>query len=216
VNTLHGVLKLWLPVCRTPATATHLHTLAATSGDRLSLLSLDVADQASIAEAGSQLDAKLPRLNVLINNAGVFAPSKSVVGAESQLFASAFAINATGPFLVLSALLPILARTSGARVINITMPTRPIAQLTRTENHAFVASRYALNALTKMAANELHASGVAVHAIWPGYLRTDMNSMAADATEPSEAIPGVVDLIERLSLTQSGQCYLPDGKTFEW
>jgi hypothetical protein len=53
-------------------------------------------------------------------------------------------------------------------------------------------------------------------ALWPGYLKTDMNNMAEKATPPEEAIPQVVELIENLTWQQAGCCLMPDGQVFAW
>jgi NAD(P)-dependent dehydrogenase (short-subunit alcohol dehydrogenase family) len=74
-----------------------------------------------------------------------------------------------------------------------------------------MASRYALNALTKMMALELRALDVLVVALWQGHMRTDMNNMAEAATPPEEALPQVVDLIEHLTWEHAGCCLLLDG-----
>jgi NAD(P)-dependent dehydrogenase (short-subunit alcohol dehydrogenase family) len=78
-----------------------------------------------------------------------------------------------------------------------------------------LASRYALNTLTKMMALELRALGVIAVALWPGYLRTEMNHIAVEAMPPEEALPQVVSLIDQLTWDHTG-CFMPDGKVFAW
>jgi len=67
-----------------------------------------------------------------------------------------------------------------------------------------------------MIAVEVADTGPIVAALWPGYLRTDMTGHAEAATPLEDAIPGVVDLIERLSPTDHGSCLLPDGSHVPW
>jgi NAD(P)-dependent dehydrogenase (short-subunit alcohol dehydrogenase family) len=127
-----------------------------------------------------------------------------------------FAVNSIAPLLVSQQFLLLLQTSSSPKIVNVTAPTRPISQLQRTENHSYMARRYAMNALTKMMALELRPLGVLVVALWPSYLKTDMNDMAEDATPPEEALPQVVDLIDNLTWDHTGSCLMPNGEIFAW
>lgn len=202
--------------CRQPGEAPALGDLQRLHGERLHTVVLDVEDGASIAHAGQELARLVPALDVLVNNAGVFAPSKGFSEVSADALARSFAVNTIAPLRMAQALLPLLRGGERPRIVNITMPTRPIGQLQRTEHHAYAASRYALNALTRMMALQLAPSGVTVVGLWPGYVRSDMNGHAADAADPDAALPPVAELIAGLDARVSGQCLLPDGRAFEW
>jgi NAD(P)-dependent dehydrogenase (short-subunit alcohol dehydrogenase family) len=195
---------------RDPGRATPLHAL---DSDDIEVVPLDVRSQADI-DAAAELVASRGGLDVLVNNAGVFDTSTELAEVDAERMLDLLSVNTVGPVLVAQRFLPLLR--PGARLINLTMPTRPISGLKRAENHAFVASRYALNALTKMIAVEVADAGPIVAALWPGYLRTDMTDHAAAATPLGDAIPGVVDLIDRLTPTDHGACLLPDGRHAPW
>ena len=84
-----------------------------TSGADLAFLPLDQADLVSIREA-AELAAKEPRIDVLLNNAGVMIPPlmRTAQGFELQ-----FGVNHLGCFALTSQLLPKLAQTAGSRVV---------------------------------------------------------------------------------------------------
>ena len=84
-----------------------------TSGADLAFLPLDQADIASVRTAAELAD-KEPRLDVLLNNAGVMFPplTRTVQGFELQ-----FGVNHLGCFALTSLLLPKLAKTAGSRVV---------------------------------------------------------------------------------------------------
>lgn len=84
-----------------------------TSGADLAFLPLDQADIASI-RAAAELADKEPRLDVLLNNAGVMFPplTRTAQGFELQ-----FGVNHLGCFALTSLLLPKLAKTPGSRVV---------------------------------------------------------------------------------------------------
>lgn len=83
------------------------------SGADLAFLPLDQADLASV-RAAADLAAKEPRIDVLLNNAGVMIPplSRTAQGFELQ-----FGVNHLGTFALTGLLLPKLAETPGSRVV---------------------------------------------------------------------------------------------------
>lgn len=89
---------------------------AEVSGD-LEILPLDLADLASVAAAAAEVGRRWPRLDLLINNAGVMALPRqlSADGYERQ-----FATNHLGHFALSLALLPQLRDTPGSRVVTVT------------------------------------------------------------------------------------------------
>jgi NAD(P)-dependent dehydrogenase (short-subunit alcohol dehydrogenase family) len=195
---------------RDPDSAPKLRSLSA---DNLVVVPLDVRSDQDIAAAGD-LVGSFGGLDRLINNAGVGDTSSGLAEVDGAQMRDLLNINTVAPLLIAQRFLPLLR--PDARLVNITMPTGSIARLSRTENHAFIASRYAHNALTKMIAAELAGTGRIVVAMWPGYLRTDLNDYADAATPLDDAIPGVVEVIERLRPTDHGECLMPDGTHFSW
>ncbi|WP_034262706.1 oxidoreductase [Actinospica robiniae] len=83
----------------------------------LELVSLDLSAQASVHEAAEQIVAAHPRLDLLINNAGVMAiaEAKTVDGFEMQ-----FGVDHLGHWTLTALLLPMLLRTPGSRVVTVT------------------------------------------------------------------------------------------------
>tara|TARA_Y100001968_G_scaffold121910_2_gene110957 strand:+ start:367 stop:1305 length:939 start_codon:yes stop_codon:yes gene_type:complete len=82
----------------------------------IELLEIDLSDLKAVELAGNQLLEKLPKLDVLINNAGVMAPplTKSRQGLEIQ-----FAVNHLSHMALTLKLLPLLAKQKGSRVVTI-------------------------------------------------------------------------------------------------
>lgn len=91
--------------------------LAAEATGHLEILPLDLADLASVTAAAGEVSRRWPRLDLLINNAGVMALPRqlSADGYERQ-----FATNHLGHFALSLALLPLLRETAGSRVVTVT------------------------------------------------------------------------------------------------
>jgi len=89
----------------------------APGGGGLDLLELDLADLASVRRAAAAVADRYGRLDLLINNAGVMAPPRTLSrdGLELQ-----FATNHLGHFVLSLLLLPLLESRRGSRVVHVT------------------------------------------------------------------------------------------------
>jgi NAD(P)-dependent dehydrogenase (short-subunit alcohol dehydrogenase family) len=79
--------------------------------------SLDLADLASVRAFGRRLDASLPRIDVLVNNAGIMEPPQRGVSADG--FEMQFATNYLGHFALTAELLPLLRKAPSPRVVSL-------------------------------------------------------------------------------------------------
>lgn len=83
-------------------------------------LVLDVADDESIHQAFSDLSQELGHLNVLINNAGIYPDEGvNILTIDRYLLAHTIDTNTFGAIRTTQAFLPLLAKASAARIINI-------------------------------------------------------------------------------------------------
>ncbi len=90
--------------------------LARTPGARVDLLPLDLGNLQSVRACAGKLIADYPRIDVLINNAGVFPPTlrKTADGFEEQI-----GVNHLGPFLLTDLLIGRLVASAPARVVSV-------------------------------------------------------------------------------------------------
>jgi protochlorophyllide reductase len=91
--------------------------LLPTATGPIDLLDLDLADLESVDRAAAELAERYGRLDLLINNAGVMAPPRRFT---RQGFELQFGTNHLGHFALTRALLPLLRRREGARVVTVT------------------------------------------------------------------------------------------------
>ncbi|UCJ15925.1 SDR family oxidoreductase [Pseudomonas sp. MM211] len=78
---------------------------------------LDLADLASIRAFSEYLNATLPRLDGLINNAGIMEPPERITSADG--FEMQFAVNYLGHFALTAELLPLLQKADSPRVVTL-------------------------------------------------------------------------------------------------
>jgi NAD(P)-dependent dehydrogenase (short-subunit alcohol dehydrogenase family) len=152
---------------------------AETLGANATPLELDVSDDRSITQAIEILNQKIDRLDVLINNAGIY-PDKQVdsLTISRELLNAAMQTNTFGPIRLVQACLPLLEKSSDARVINLSSGMGEIDSLTTTAT-SYSLSKLALNGATIMLAQSLKSKNIAINAMCPGWVKTDMGGASA-------------------------------------
>ena len=156
-------------------------------GDVLAV-ACDVADPVQVKTAFDQVAAKYGRIDALVNNAGM-AVFKPLLETTFEEWRRVLAVNLDGPFLCTQACAPVMLKTGGGAVVNITSISGLRASTLRV---AYGTSKAALDHLTKQQAAELGNLGIRVNAVAPGPVDTAMASAvhsAAIRADYHDAIP---------------------------
>jgi len=146
------------------------------------LLVADLASQSGVRQLAGDFKAKYPRLNILVNNAGLNLSERSVTpdGVETV-----FAVNYLAPFLLTHLLLDKLKAGAPARVVNLGTWVQPAINLDdvmRAKHFdpqaAYSESKTALTMFTYELARRLAGGGVTVNCVNPGLIRTNLGRHA--------------------------------------
>jgi uncharacterized oxidoreductase len=152
---------------------------------------LDIQDPANIATVAKKLIKEYPKLNVLINNAGVMQPDNAAGEIDEAVLLSTITTNLLGPIRMTSALIEHLKKQNTAAVINV---TSGLAFVPMAITAIYSSSKAALHSYTLSMRYRLKGSTVKVLELAPPWVRTDlMNSNEAPLAMPldeftSEAI----------------------------
>lgn len=144
-------------------------------------IGLDVTNPDDIARLKKAVTDRWNKLNVLINNAGVYPEKGGPVIVEETdplRVREAFETNALGAFRVSQALIPALCKSGHARIVNVSSGLGQLSSM-QGEYPGYRMSKAALNVLTRVLSAELKESGVLVNSVCPGWVRTDMGGPSA-------------------------------------
>jgi NAD(P)-dependent dehydrogenase (short-subunit alcohol dehydrogenase family) len=177
------------------------------------LLELDVTQPASIAKAVREMGAHISQLDVLVNNAAILEDGdSSVLSLSPEIARCTMETNVLGPLRVTQAFVPLLRASSDARVVNVSSVAGQLAGDLHSFAPAYSISKTALNGLTVQLAAAL--SGIAVNAISPGWVRTDMGGANAPRSV-EEGAAGIVWLAAEAPQSLTGK-FLRDREVIDW
>ena len=179
-----------------------------------SFIPLDVSDQGSILAAAKTFGERFDRLDVLVNNAGIFLDEDlSILEVDQSKIFQTLLTNTLGPLLVTRAFRPFLEKSDPGRIINL---SSKLGQLSEMEDvaPAYSTSKTALNAVTRQLAATLKDKNIVVNSVSPGWVRTEMGG--PDATSSvEEGTDTVVWLATEAPADLSGQ-FFRDREPIPW
>lgn len=208
-----------IATCRKPKEAKKLHKLQKSHNDRLTIIPLEVTDQKSINDAYEQVKTRSDKLDVLINNAGIASGgeknSYTLGELHKENMTKVFQVNTIGPALIVEKFLNLLEQGEKPKIINITSALGSIGLKRWVFRYSYCASKAALNMLSKLMSLELKDKGIIVIPLHPGHIRTDLGGASAPLC-PKESISGMIEVIDSLTIEDTGKYLSWDGKELPW
>lgn len=197
---------------RDPAQAQELTALVGASGGRLHVHALDVTSDESVRAFAAALTGPV---ELLINNAGLRTRRDDLEDLSLEDALQMLQVNALGTLRVTRAVLPRLREARGAKIASLSSGLGSIADNTSGGGYGYRMSKAALNMATRSLAQDLRGEGIISVAISPGWVQTDMGGASAP-TPVSESAVGLLAVIGRLSLPDSGSYFDFRGERIAW
>lgn len=156
----------------------------ASEGLEVPVLAVDANDPNSPARVAQDIKSMFGRCDILVNNAAILIDGPG--GFDSSLFdlttetmRQTFETNIIGPARVIQAIAPLMRETGYGRIVNLSSGAGQLSDMGK-GFPAYRMSKSALNALTKITANELSGTNIKCNAVCPGWVKTDMGGASAD------------------------------------
>jgi 3alpha(or 20beta)-hydroxysteroid dehydrogenase len=193
------------------------HALAREIGPCAAYVHLDVTSRESWDAAVATAVAAFGKLNVLVNNAGI-----GTLGSVENLgrgdWDKVLAVNLTGAFNGIQAVLPAMDNAGGGSIVNLSS----IAGISGVPGMAgYVASKWGVRGLTKAAALDLARYKIRVNSVHPGFVYTPMTAGEYQpgfdrvamhrGADPSEIAALIVFLASDESSFSTGAEFVSDG-----
>ncbi len=145
------------------------------AGGKAHHFTLDVTDRAACRTIAADIAAKVGKITILVNNAGITRRNAVTSDPEtvSKDWQDIMAVNLHGLFNVTHAFLEVLRATKG-RIVNIAS-LQSFMHVRTPNSVAYTSSKHGVLGFTRALAAELGKDGVRVNAIGPGFIETPLN-----------------------------------------
>ncbi len=152
-------------------------------GGKSSLFAVDLTKENELEECIEKIKGHYESIDVLVNNAGMY------VGGNLQMdtdeFRKQLELNLTANFSLLKALVPVMKEQRSGYIFNIASRAGKIGF---SASGAYSASKFGLVGLSESLYRELAEYGISVTAICPGYVATEMATLAGTPLSDEEMI----------------------------
>jgi NAD(P)-dependent dehydrogenase (short-subunit alcohol dehydrogenase family) len=184
---------------------------------------IDVNNAGSIQKAAARIERDYGRLDILVNNAGVMIDDQKKKPSEQSLdvWRKTFETNLFGLIATTQALLPLLRKSTGGRIVNlssilgsINLHATPGSPIYDMKLPAYNVSKSAVNAYTVQLAYELRDTKIKVNAAHPGWVKTEMGGEGATMDIPDGAKTSVA--LATIGVDGPNGAYMHLGETLPW
>ncbi|HLD50968.1 hypothetical protein A3K34_02470 [candidate division WWE3 bacterium RIFOXYC1_FULL_40_10] len=161
------------------------HTVVITSNDKTKLCEIgdslccdnfycDVSDPGQIEDVVSQIVARHKKIDVLINNAGIWLGGDLVENTYQDV-ARVIMVNTVGTIYMTKAVLPIMKRNKRGKIVNIVSVNGIEA---KEERCVYISSKWAITGFTKALRKDLQKDNISVVGLYPGLMKTSLHETA--------------------------------------
>ena len=156
--------------------------ISAAGGMKVEVFVADLSCQAQVRRLASEVLERLPRIDVLVNNAGGYWDTRHVTADGLE---RTFAVNHLAPFLLTNLLLDRLERSAPARVVTVSSNAHATGridfddlqgELSYSGGRAYSQSKLANVLFTYQLAKRMRGSAVTANALHPGVVRTSFGA----------------------------------------
>lgn len=156
---------------------------------------VDVADESQVTAFIAEVEQLFGGIDIVVNNAGIAGAQAAIEQTEAAAWKRSFDVNVHGAFYLIKAVTPFMRQRGAGAIVNIS--TGSVTTLPRGRAD-YIASKWALEGLTRAAARELGPAGIRVNAIRPGFV--DSARMRGILTAKGEAEGKTLQEVEAVFL----------------
>lgn len=156
---------------------------------------VDVSSEVAVQAFVETVSTEFGGIDALVNNAGIAGACREIESIDAEAWSRSFDVNVHGAFYFIKAVVPNMKAKGSGAIINISTGSVHTLPAGRAD---YIASKWAIEGLTRAAARELGPAGIRVNAIRPGYVNSDR--MKNILTAKAEAEGSTLEALEQTFL----------------
>jgi len=176
----------------------------------ISSLRADLTNANDITLIRDYISKKYGKLDILVNNASILGITSKIENYPENLWNQVININLNAQFYITKALIPLIKKSSNGSIINV---SSTVGRQGRANWGAYSVSKFGLEALTQILAQELAEFNIRVNSVNPGGTRTDMRAAAVPDENP-DTLPTPNDIAPIFVYLASNDSIGETGKEF--
>jgi len=180
------------------------------NGAHISSIRADLTNTNDITLIFNFISKKYGKLDILVNNASILGVLSKIENYPEDLWKEVVEINLNAQFYITKALIPLLKNSDNGSIINL---SSTVGRQGRADWGAYSASKFGLEALTQILAQELKEYNIRVNSVNPGGTRTDMRAGAYPNEDPL-TLPTPLDIAPVFVYLASDESIGDTGKEF--
>lgn len=198
-----------------------LSQLKSSYPDNLYIIPLDISDEQSVHNAFEAIKQRTGKLDILINNAGIYLDSHAgdILGVlDFEAMVRMYEVNTLGPLRVTNSAMPLLLCGERKLIVNISSEAGSVTNCWRKKEYGYAMTKAALNMQCAILQNHVKEYGVKVLAVHPGWVKSYMSGKYNEEAEveADDSAAGIYKLtMEKAQL--EGPMYLDyQGNILPW
>lgn len=173
---------------------------------------LDILNRAAVTATIDRVRKEFGPIDILVNSAGINIPNRSMETMEPDDWDRILAINCTGSYNTMAAVLPEMRERGTGLIVNVCSIAgkRPLPFA----GVAYSTSKFGLSALSRAVGNEESAHGIRVTTLYPGEVDTPLIDQRAERVPESKRAemvkPEEIGEIVALIAGMPSRCHVPE------
>jgi len=156
------------------------------------------------------VSVEFKHLDILINNASILGIKRKIKDIPEDVWDSVIQINLNSQFYVIKAFLPLLEKSENSSIINV---SSSVGRKGKADWGAYAASKFGLEGLTQVLADELKDTNIRINSVNPGGTRTQMRADAYPDEDP-DTLPTPEEISSVFVYLASGESIGINGQQF--
>lgn len=180
------------------------------SNGKIKGFAADISKPDEVKKLYFSISNEYRHLDVLLNNASILGVRARIEETPEETWDKVIQINLNAQFYVTKAFLPLLAKSLNSSIINV---SSSVGRKGKAEWGAYAASKFGLEGLTQVLADEVKDTNIRVNSVNPGGTRTDMRADAYPDEDPM-TLPTAEDISKIFLYLASDESIGINGQAF--